>query len=50
MRPQLFDLTADPHETTNLASENPDVVARLAAEIAGWYPVEVREVITLWEE
>ena len=29
-RPQLFDLIADPHETKNLASNNPTVVAELA--------------------
>ena len=29
-RPQLFDLLADPHENTNLAAANPEVVARLA--------------------
>jgi hypothetical protein len=29
--PQLFDLEADPGETNDLASERPDVVARLRA-------------------
>jgi arylsulfatase A-like enzyme len=28
---QLFDLARDPHETTNLAREEPDTVARLRA-------------------
>ncbi|MEX2682444.1 MAG: sulfatase [Candidatus Sigynarchaeota archaeon] len=28
-QPQLFDLTADPHEITNLASNNPDMVKQL---------------------
>ena len=48
-RPQLFDLLADPHEKTNLASANPDVVARMAANIAAWYPVPDRKVVTKWE-
>ena len=41
--PQLFDLPADPHEKQNLAASHPDVVARLAREIADWYPVTKRE-------
>jgi len=41
-RPQLYDLFKDPHETTNVAGEHPDVVARLARRIAGWYPVQER--------
>jgi len=45
-RPQLFDLLADPHEETNLAGEHPEVVAKLAAAIADWYPVTKRETIT----
>ena len=48
-RPQLFDLLADPHEKTNLASANPDVVAKMAANIAAWYPVPDRKVVTKWE-
>ena len=49
-RPQLFDLLADPHEEKNLASENPEVVARLAKKIADWYPVKGREVQTVWTD
>ena len=45
-RPQLFDLLADPHEHTNLAGEHPEVVAKLAAAIADWYPVTKRETST----
>ena len=41
--PQLFDLQADPHEKHNLAASHPDVVARLAREIANWYPVTKRK-------
>ncbi len=49
-RPQLFDLLADPAETTNLAKDHPDVVARLVGKIDAWYPVEKREVIKAWSE
>lgn len=49
-RPQLFDLLADPHEEKNLASENPEVVARLAAKLQEWWPVTKRQVITGWTE
>ena len=42
MEPQLFDLMADPHEKHNLAASHPDMVARLAREIANWYPVTKR--------
>lgn len=48
-RPQLFDLLADPHETRNLAGENPDVVARLAKKIGDWWPVRERKVLTKFE-
>ena len=41
--PQLFDLLADPHETQNVATSHPDVVARLAKRIADWYPVRRRK-------
>lgn len=49
-RPQLFDLLADPHEEKNLASENPEVVARLAARLQEWWPVTKRQVITEWTD
>jgi arylsulfatase A-like enzyme len=45
-RPQLFDLLADPAEKTNLAADNPDVVADLVAKIEGWYPLKERQAIT----
>ncbi len=48
-RPQLFDLLADPHENSNVAAENPKVVARLAKKIEAWWPVTERKVITTWE-
>lgn len=47
-RPQLFDLLADPHETKNLASSNPEVVAKLAAKISDWWPVNERKTIETW--
>jgi uncharacterized sulfatase len=48
-RPQLFDLTTDPHESKNVAAEQPEVVARLAKKIAAWYPVKERKVLTRFE-
>lgn len=48
-RPQLFDLLADPQEMTNLAAQNPAVVARLAGKIAAWYPLEERKALTVFE-
>ena len=48
-RPQLFDLTKDPHEKKNVAGENPDVVARLARKIADWYPLRERKALTTYE-
>lgn len=48
-RPQLFDLIADPEESTNQAAANPEVVARLAREIARWYPVKSRKTMTIFE-
>jgi arylsulfatase A-like enzyme len=49
-RPQLYDLLADPHENTNLAAQNPEVVARLAARLQEWWPVTQRQVLTEWTE
>jgi uncharacterized sulfatase len=48
-RPQLFNLLKDPKEEKNLAKDNPEVVARLAAKIGKWWPVKEREVLTKWE-
>lgn len=45
--PQLFDLTADPAEETNLAAKHPEVVARLAKQIQEWYPVKKRKTTTV---
>ncbi len=49
-RPQLFDLLADPNEDTNLAAKNPEVVARLAARLQDWWPVNQRQVLTKWTD
>jgi len=48
-RPQLFDLLSDPAEKKNLASQNPEVVTRLAKKIGDWYPVKERKVLTKFE-
>jgi arylsulfatase A-like enzyme len=32
--PQLYDLDADPHETKDVAAQDPDVVTALSAELA----------------
>ncbi len=45
-RPQLFDVLADPHEQENLASVQPEVVARLAEMLQAWWPVNERKVQT----
>ena len=44
--PQLFDLLQDPHEKNNMAAEYPELVARLAAKIENWYPVQGRVTVT----
>jgi arylsulfatase A-like enzyme len=49
-RPQLFNLTEDPHEERNLAAQNPEIVARLAARLQEWWPVTKRKVLTEWSE
>ncbi|MFP6900456.1 MAG: sulfatase/phosphatase domain-containing protein, partial [Opitutales bacterium] len=45
-RPQLFDLSKDPHEKKNLADEHPEIVAVLAAKIAKWYSLKERKALT----
>jgi len=50
LRPQLFDLIADPHENQNLASLHPDRVAHLADQLHQWWPTHRRKVQTAWTE
>jgi len=50
LRPQLFDLIADPHENKNLASLHPDRVAHLADHLHQWWPTHRRKVQTAWTE
>ncbi len=50
IRPQLFDLLADPHEDQNLAAGNADVVAQLAGRLQEWWPVTERQVLTKWTD
>ena len=46
-RPQLYNLKADPHENTNLAADQPELVTELARLISNWYPLKERKVHTL---
>ncbi len=46
-RPKLFNLTSDPHEKINLASQKPELVKDLSGEIHGWYPLKKRKVNAL---
>jgi len=34
---ELYDLSADPHETANVASKNPGVVSRLRRQLDAWW-------------
>lgn len=36
-KPQLYNLSMDPHEENNVAAANPDVVARLTKRLAQWW-------------
>jgi len=48
MRPQLFDLLADPREERNLAGKEPERVRELAGELEAWWPVRKRHCVTAW--
>ncbi len=39
---ELFDVVADPEETSNVAAEHPDVVERLRQELDRWWDPEAR--------
>lgn len=41
--PQLFNVSSDPHEKVNLASEQPERVEKLRAMINEWYPLNERK-------
>jgi arylsulfatase A-like enzyme len=47
---QLFDLTIDPGETTNIAADHPDIILKLDAEYVTWWasvtPMMVNENVT----
>lgn len=36
-KPELYDLAADPGETTNLATREPEIVARLTKALTAWH-------------
>ena len=36
-QPELYDLAKDRSETTNLAAQHPDLVARLTAALVAWH-------------
>ena len=44
--PQLFDLEADPTELSNLAHQHPEIVKRLSKQIADWYPLKQRKLLS----
>jgi uncharacterized sulfatase len=39
-RLELFDLIDDPHEKTDLAAKNPEIVQRLTKHLDGWWKIE----------
>jgi len=39
LEPELFNLTEDPHETTDLATERPELVEELGAALDSWWSV-----------
>lgn len=43
--PRLYNLIDDEHEKNNLAKANPELVARLAAKLDNWYPLQERKVL-----
>ena len=48
-RPQLFDLSKDPHEKINQAKEYPSKVAELVKAINSWYPLKERKTLTVFD-
>jgi uncharacterized sulfatase len=45
--PQLFNLRTDPHENSNVAGNQPQRVAALAARLETWWEVDQRKVQTV---
>jgi uncharacterized sulfatase len=45
LRPQLYDLAVDPHETNNVAAQHPDIVRQLAEKLNTWWPVRTRKTV-----
>ncbi len=45
-RPQLFNLSNDPHEEKNVTQQHPEIVSRLADKIAAWWPTPNRKTIS----
>jgi arylsulfatase A-like enzyme len=50
LRPQLYDLYNDPHETTNLASQHPEMLERMGEMLQQWCPVTQRKVLTRFND
>ncbi|MBD1391455.1 sulfatase [Neiella sp. HB171785] len=44
--PRLYNLADDEHEQHDLADQHPELVARLKAKLADWYPVKSRNILT----
>ena len=43
--PRLYDLSIDEEESTNLASEHPELIRQLADKLTAWYPVKTRKIL-----
>ncbi|MBE7538410.1 MAG: hypothetical protein HS122_08365 [Opitutaceae bacterium] len=46
----LSDLLADPHENRNLARDNPELVAKLAARLDQWWLPSERKMLRRWTD
>lgn len=44
--PRLYNLLEDEHETNNLARKHPKLVEALSEQLANWYPVKSRNILT----
>lgn len=49
-RPQLYDLSSDPHEQNNLAGREPERLKELVSLLKQWYPVPRRSTVTSWTD